>query len=123
MCNTNQPPVNLAKVGFDCTIPLVGGFDRLSFAACHITDPLALPAGGPQVLTEEEVTRNMEAFIRETPRSWFDILSRFSDQPYPLVYRAFGNLRHRLGRVTDDRPAYPYTFADACFVDGKGGMS
>jgi 4-hydroxy-3-polyprenylbenzoate decarboxylase len=123
MCNTNQPPVNLAKVGFDCTIPRVGGFDRLSFAACHVTDPFALPQGGPTALTEEDVTRNMEAFIRGAPRSWFDILSHFSGQPYPIVYRAFGSLRHRLGRMSDERPAYPYIFADSCFVDGKGGTS
>jgi len=51
---------------------------------------------------------------------WRDILKHFHGQPYPLLYRAFGNLRGKLGRVADRRPEYPYTFADECFVYEKG---
>ena len=35
----------------------------------------------------------------------------------------FGQLRHRLGRMADERPTYPYAFADSCFVYGKGGAA
>jgi 4-hydroxy-3-polyprenylbenzoate decarboxylase len=62
----------------------------------------------------------MEALIRQKPRTWQEILEAFAGQPYPVVYRAFGTLRHRLGRMADERPNYPYTFADSDFVYGNG---
>lgn len=71
-------------------------------------------------LTEEALTQAMADYIRQAPRMWRDILKHFHGQPYPLIYRAFGNLRPKLGRVADRRPDYPYTFADACFVYEKG---
>ena len=119
MCNANKPPVNLSKIGFDCTIPLVGGFDVLSFAACKVTPPLGGAPSGIAGMSEDDIATSMESFIKEAPRSWLEILTRFSGQPYPLVYRAFGRLRHRLGRMADDRPTYPYTLSDSCFVEGK----
>ena len=63
-------------------------------------------------MTEDDLVAAMTAFIQAAPRSWQEILAEFNGQPYPNVYRAFGKLRHQLGRMTDQRPAYPYTFAD-----------
>jgi hypothetical protein len=50
------------------------------------------------------------------PRTWKDIVEHFAGQPYPVLYRAFGRLRPRLGRIADERPRYPCTFADTDFV-------
>ena len=120
LCMTNKPPVNMPKIGFDCTIPLVGNVDRFSFAACTVTEPLGEPSAGLAPLTEAELVTQMAEFIEQSPRTWLEILKQFHGQPYPVIYRAFGQLRHRLGRMADERPTYPYTFADACFVYGKG---
>ncbi len=120
MCRTNKPPVVVTKVGFDCTIPLVGDYDPPSFAACTVVQPLPDP-GDVKVMTEDDLVAAMTAFIRAAPRSWQEILAELNGQPYPSVYRAFGKLRHQLGRMADQRPAYPYTFADGCFVDGDAG--
>ena len=106
----------MSKVGFDCTIPLVGDYDHFAFAAATVTDPLGEPPQHVEKLTEDELAKRMADFIRETPRTWLDILKRFHGQPNPLIYRAFGQLRPKLGRVADRRPNYPYTFADTWFV-------
>ena len=119
LAQTNHPPVHTPKAGFDCTIPIVGDIDRFSFEKCAVSDPLGDP-GPVAPLTEEALTEAMAAYIKEAPRMWRDILKHFHGQPYPLIYRAFGNLRPKLGRVADRRPDYPYTFADACFVYEKG---
>lgn len=44
-----------------------------------------------------------------------EILQQFNGQSYKVVYRAFSNLRHRLGRC-DDPPWYRYTFSDTDFA-------
>ena len=116
MCNTNKPPVNLAKVGFDCTIPVVGGYDKLSFEACHVTEPFGAPPADSKILSEDQLLADMTEFIKESPKAWLDILKKFHGQPYPNIYRAFGKLRHKLGRMADERPAYPYAFSDHIFV-------
>lgn len=54
-------------------------------------------------MTEGELTSDMEALIGEAPRTWKEILQNYNGQPYPVVYRAFSNLRPRLGRC-DDAP-------------------
>lgn len=117
---TDHPPVNISKVGFDCTIPLVGHPDPFAYAAATVSEPFQQPAEVPRK-SEDEATREMEAFIRQKPRTWKEILEHFAGQPYPIVYRAFGQLRHHLGRIADERPQYPYTFSHADFVysDGK----
>ncbi len=117
---TDKPPVFMSKVGFDCTIPVVGDYDLESFKACTITEPLGDVPSDVTALSEEELTRRMEAFIQAAPRTWLEILKAFHGQPNPLLYRAFGNLRGKLGRVADRRPEYPYTFADTWFVYEKG---
>ena len=43
---------------------------------------------------------------------------RTSSQPYRPLYRAFGQLRPKLGRREDLAPAFPYTFADTEFRRG-----
>jgi hypothetical protein len=49
-----------------------------------------------------------------------DLIQHFAGQPYPALYRAFGELRPKLGRMADQRPFYPYTFSDKDFVKGEG---
>jgi hypothetical protein len=46
------------------------------------------------------------------------VIEHFAGQPYPVIYRAFGELRPKLGRMADERPHYPYTFAESDFVYG-----
>ena len=69
------------------------------------------PPADVVALTEYELTKDMAALIREAPRTWKEILQHFNGQPYKVVYRAFSNLRHELGRC-DDAPWYRYTFSD-----------
>ncbi|QAZ66659.1 hypothetical protein [Solidesulfovibrio carbinolicus] len=71
-------------------------------------------------LTEEALTQAMADYIRQAPRMWRDILKHFHGQPYPLIYRAFGNLRPKLGRVADRRPDYPYNLCQRLFRLRKG---
>jgi 4-hydroxy-3-polyprenylbenzoate decarboxylase len=108
-------PVHMTKIGFDCTIPLVGHVDRWGYDAATVTEPIAQPPN-PRPLSEDELTQEMEKFIREKPRTWLEVLENFAGQPYPVVYRSFGRLRPKLGRVADDNPAFPYTFSDSDFV-------
>jgi 4-hydroxy-3-polyprenylbenzoate decarboxylase len=116
MAQTNHPPVHMPKAGFDCTIPLVGNIDRFSFEKATASEPLGTPPANLEPKTEQELTDAMAAYIRQAPRMWRDILQHFHGYPYPLIYRAFGNLRPKLGRIADRRPDYPYTFAESCFV-------
>ena len=114
---TDRPPVNISKIGFDCTIPLVGHVDRFAYAAATSSAPLKQPAT-VTAKREADVAKEMEELIREKPRTWREILEHFAGQPYPVVYRAFGQLRPKLGRRADERPNYPYTFSDTDFVYG-----
>lgn len=116
---SDHPPVNISKVGFDCTIPLVGHVDRFAYVAATVSEPLKQPAK-VIVKSEAEVVKEMTDLIREKPRTWHEILESFAGQPYPVLYRAFGQLRHKLGRIADERPNYPYTFSDTDFVYGSG---
>lgn len=104
-----------SKIGMDCTIPLndpnidIAAFDRSAF-----------PDFGPfpekvKLLTEDELTKEMEVLINSAPQSWYEILKYFYGQPYPLIYKAFGNLRHRLGRI-NDAPWFRYVFSDTPFA-------
>jgi 4-hydroxy-3-polyprenylbenzoate decarboxylase len=116
---TDHPPVNISKVGYDCTIPLVGHVDRFAYAAALVSEPIKQPAK-VTVRSEADLVKEMGDFIRQKPRTWLEILEHFAGQPYPVVYRAFGQLRPKLGRMADDRPNYPYTFSDTDFVYGDG---
>lgn len=117
-----EPPLSMGKVGFDCTIPLGKHVNRFIFQPCSVMVPLRLD-GPVTPLDDDALTAALEQFIREMPRTWKEVLGQFGSQPYPALYRAFGRLRPRLGRVADDMPNFPYTFADTNFVTGlaQGG--
>ena len=107
---TDEPPYMISKLGMDCTIPQGAGWDRNNFTfTLNVTD-LGEPDPNAKQMTEDEIAKDMEAFIREKPRAWKEIVKRYLAQPYPLLYRAFGRLRPRLGR-TNDSPWFPYTFS------------
>jgi 4-hydroxy-3-polyprenylbenzoate decarboxylase len=106
-------PFYCSKIGLDCTVPLVGNWNRQDFEWSSAVD-LGNP---PQVaaLSEQALTDAMSAFIKEAPRSWEEILKKFHGQPYPVIYRAFSNLRHQLGRANDS-PWFRYTFSSQDFA-------
>jgi 4-hydroxy-3-polyprenylbenzoate decarboxylase len=111
---SDTPPIYSSKIGLDCTIPLVGDWDRSNFdwsSSCDLGDPPA----GTLPMTEERLVDDMAAYIREAPRSWKDILQKYHGQPYRAIYRAFSQLRPQLGRAGDG-PWYRYTFSDHDFA-------
>ena len=70
-------------------------------------------------MTEDAIAKEMESLIRSAPRSWKEILQHFRGQNYRDVYRAFGQLRCRLGRVVRP-PFFPYAFSDTGdFIDSS----
>lgn len=105
---SDTPPISASKLGLDCTIPLVGGFDPHSFdpsSICTFKDILK----NVTPLDVDALTKDMEAFIQTKPRSWKEILTKYQGQSYRNIYQAFGNLRHRLNRA-EDSPWFRYTF-------------
>jgi 2,5-furandicarboxylate decarboxylase 1 len=107
-------PFYASKIGMDCTIPLVGDVDRHDYdwsSACDLGDPPA----NVVPMSEDELAADMTAFIKEAPHSWKEILLKYHGQPYPTIYRAFGRLRHKLGRAGDG-PWFRYTFSDRDFA-------
>jgi UbiD family decarboxylase len=114
---SDHPPVAISKIGFDCTIPLVGHSDPFAFDAATVSEPLSRPKA-VRPMSEDELAKEMDALIRQQPRTWKELVEHFAGQPYPAVYRAFGRLRPKLGRMADERPFYPYTFSDSDFVYG-----
>ena len=111
---TSTIPGISSKIGLDCTIPLGPAWNPNEFARSTVTDLGELPAN-VEIMTEDALTKDMEAFVAAAPRSWYDILKHYHGQPYPVLYRAFGNLRHKLGR-TNDPPWYRYTISDQPFA-------
>jgi 4-hydroxy-3-polyprenylbenzoate decarboxylase len=73
------------------------------------------PPPNVKAMTEAEILSDMETLIKASPRSWKEILQTYHGQPYPIIYRAFGTLRHRLGRL-NDAPWYRYTFSGHDFA-------
>ena len=112
-----EPPFSVTKIGFDCTMG--AGANQADFEACVVTEPVNQPdVSGP--LTEAQIIAEMTHFIRDVPRTWQEILEHFAGQPYPIVYRAFGQLRPTLGRRANASPNFPYTFSEAGdFVEGS----
>jgi 4-hydroxy-3-polyprenylbenzoate decarboxylase len=102
-----------SKIGMDCTVPLGPEWNPNEFVRSTVTD-LGDPPADLKIMTEEALTKDMEAFIAAQPRAWHEILKQYHGQPYPVLYRAFGNLRHKLGR-TNDPPWYRYTLSDRPF--------
>lgn len=122
-CNTmtvdpkSTIPGVASKIGLDCTKPKGPGWDMAAF------DYSAFPQFGPwpgdvKPMTEEEMTVDMEALIKQAPRSWMEILQHYYGQSYPVIYRSFGNIRHKLGR-TDDAPWFRYVLSDTPFAFEK----
>lgn len=105
---SDTPPISSSKLGLDCTIPLVGGFDKSSFDPSSACDLGPFPKQVPP-LDLPTLTKEMEAFIRTAPKSWKEILQKFHGQPYQTIYQAFSNLRPKLGRANDS-PWFRYTF-------------
>jgi 2,5-furandicarboxylate decarboxylase 1 len=105
-----------SKIGLDCTIP----FGNPNFADLHHFDRSSItilgdPPANLTPMSEIELTKDMEALIHCAPRTWKEILQNYHGQSYPIIYRAFSNLRSRLGRCNDS-PWYRYTFADTDFA-------
>ncbi len=105
----DEPPYVGSRLGMDCMIPVGPEWHRQNFDWALLTD-LGQPPSNAKAMTEDEIAKDMEAFITGQPRSWKEIIFRYLAQPYPLVYRAFGRLRPRLGRAKDGL-WFPYTFA------------
>lgn len=116
--NTDAPPDAVSKVGFDCTIPLVGKVDPFSYAAATVAEPLEVDPNAKQ-MTDDEIAKEMETMIRAKPQRWNQLLTHFASQNYRSFHRAFGPLRPKLGRMADQRPDYPYTFSDTDFVQSE----
>jgi 4-hydroxy-3-polyprenylbenzoate decarboxylase len=114
MIGNDVAPGTASKIGLDCTIPLQPQFSRE-----HFDRSTAFVLGDPppnvEVMTEDELTADMAALIGAAPRTWKEILQHYNGQPYKVIYRAFSNLRPRLGRC-DDAPWYRYTFSDTDFA-------
>jgi 4-hydroxy-3-polyprenylbenzoate decarboxylase len=110
-------PVSITKIGMDCTMPL--GQDNSKFERAVIMPPVEQPAAVAP-LSEDEIEAKLRELIAQSPRSWREIVTYFAGQPYQQVYRAFGRLRPQLGRMADQGPDYPYTFAGTEFVHGSG---
>lgn len=113
--NTDKEPVSVGKIGFDCTIPLGASVNRFVFQHCPVMAPIP-PKDGVKAMSEANLTTALTNFIKEKPRTWKEVVEEFAGQPYRVLYRAFGELRPKLGRVADDAPTFPYTFADTDFV-------
>jgi len=114
----DHPPYTITKVGFDCTLPPDHKAGAATFAT--VSPPIDQPASA-EPLDEAALVEQMTAFLEEKPRTWYEILQRFAGQPYAPVYRAFGQLRPKLGRRVDLIPTFPYTFSDTEFTGGNGG--
>lgn len=111
-------PARSDKIGFDCTIPIVGDVDRSRFEVAVVSEPFP-PSPSPRPLSEQQVTDEMTKLLQERPRTWHEISERFADQPYNLVARAFGTLRPKLGRRMDLHPEFSYAFSGGDFDPGK----
>lgn len=110
----SDAPGTASKIGFDCTIPLSADYHRDDFDRSAAVD-LGEPPHTIKMLSETELTAKMTDFIKAAPRSWKEILTEYHGQPYAVIYRAFGNIRHLLGRLNDE-PWFRYTFSDSNFA-------
>jgi 4-hydroxy-3-polyprenylbenzoate decarboxylase len=92
MIGDDVAPGTASKLGLDCTIPMGPQFSREHFDRSTAFEPDDPPAD-VVAMTEDELTADMEALIGEAPRTWKEILQHYNGQPYPIIYRAFSNLR------------------------------
>jgi 3-polyprenyl-4-hydroxybenzoate decarboxylase len=73
-------PFYASKIGLDCTIPMVGNWDRHDFDGSAAVD-LGEPPAGIKPTTADDLVAEMTAFIRQAPRSWKEILQKYHGQP------------------------------------------
>ena len=111
MIAKNDPPATISKIGFDCTIPWGDQWVQSDFQRSAPFE-LGGPPAGVSPMTEDQIALEMESLIRSAPRSWKELLQHFSGQNYRNIYRAFGRLRPKLGRVVQP-PFYPYAFSES----------
>ena len=64
--NTDSPPDAVTKIGFDCTIPVIGKVDRFSYAAAVVSEPLKVDAN-VKPLSDDEIAKEMENFFNTPP--------------------------------------------------------
>lgn len=114
MIGSDVAPGTASKIGLDCTIPHGPNFVRSHFDRSTVF-VLPDPPANVVPMTEAELTADMEALIGAAPRSWKEVLEHYNGQSYRVVYRAFSNLRPKLGRL-DDAPWYRYTLSDHDFA-------
>ena len=107
-------PFCASRIGLDCTIPMVGNWNRHNFDWSAAVD-LGEPPEGVKPMTEDALATDMTSFIQQAPRAWKEILQKYHGQPYATIYRAFSRLRHKLGR-SGDEPWFRYTFCDHDFA-------
>lgn len=113
-CQDVDKPFYASKIGMDCTIPMVGNWDPNDFSWSSAVD-LGEPPANVKPMTEEALVADMTTYIQQAPRSWREILAHYHGQPYNIIYRAFGQLRPKLGRAGDS-PWFRYTFSDHDFA-------
>ena len=112
---SDTPPIYASKIGLDCTIPLVGKWDRSSFDWSDPCDLGPVPANVVP-LDQDALVADMTAFIKQVLRApGGRSLKKYHGQPYKPIYRAFSRMRHQLGRAGDD-PWFRYTFSDRDFA-------
>jgi 2,5-furandicarboxylate decarboxylase 1 len=111
MIAKNDPPATISKIGFDCTIPWGDQWVQSDFERSAPFE-LGDPPTGVSPMTEDQIAKQMESLIRSAPQSWKELLQHFKGQNYREVYRAFGRLRPKLGRVVQP-PYYPYAFSES----------
>lgn len=107
---SDTPPISASKLGLDCTIPLVGGFDPHSFDPSTICDLGDIPKD-IKIMSLDELTKDMESLIQTRPRTWKEILTNYHGQPYVTIYQAFSALRPTLIR-DNDSPWFSYKFKE-----------
>jgi 4-hydroxy-3-polyprenylbenzoate decarboxylase len=111
MIAKDDPPATISKIGFDCTIPWGEKWVAVGLPAVG-TVRIGGPAYGGVIhdrrrhRSEDGVIDTQRAPVMEgNPAA----LQRAKLSRY--VYRAFGRLRSRLGRVVQP-PFFPYAFSD-----------
>ena len=87
MIAKDDPPATISKIGFDCTIPWGEKWGQSDFQWLALFE-LGGPSGGVSPLTEDQIAKETESLIRNSPRSWKELLQHFKGQNYRDVYRA-----------------------------------
>ena len=79
MIAEDAAPGTASKIGLDCTIPISPKFVRSHFDRSTVFE-LGDPPPDVVVMSEDELTADMEALIGEAPRTWKEILQHYNGQ-------------------------------------------